>query len=258
MMSRGVDHITDGGYPSTACFLAGRLRDNLAQDDLSCIEDMVTGERVLADREVLVERGDTVDSGAILISGMMLRTITEGEQRYIVGLQVPGDFVDLHGYALKRLDHSIVAAGTAQVGIVPHTRIDQAVRERPNLTRALWFATMLDAAIHRKWIQMLERLDAPRRIAHIYCELQTRLEMVGAGSQRAVRAPFTQLDLADMCGVSAVHANRAVSKLRETGLAQIRRGTLYTSDWPALRRYANFEPGYLYGTDPLKLNEMWD
>ncbi len=121
----------------------------------------------------------------------------------------------------------------------------------------MWFATLLDAAIHRKWIQMLEQLDAPRRIVHIYCELQSRLALSGRPAQRVLRMPFTQLDLADMCGVSVVHANRAISKMREMGLAQIRRGTLYTDDWEALRDYAQFDASYLYGDGPLKLNESW-
>ena len=104
---------------------------------------------------------------------------------------------------------------------------------------------------------MLEQLDAPRRIAHIYCELQTRLQMVGLANPRAVRTTFTQLDIADMIGLSAVHANRAVGKLREVGLAEIRRGTLYTNEWDALRKYAQFDPTYLYGDGPLKLEDDW-
>ena len=103
--------------------------------------------------------------------------------------------------------------------------------DRPGVARAMWFATLLDAAIHRKWIQMLEQLDAPRRIAHLYAELHTRLELVGRNVTRALRTPFTQFDMADMCGVSAIHANRAVGKLRELGIAEIRRGDLYTADW---------------------------
>ena len=67
----------------------------------------------------------------------------------------------------------------------------------------------------------------------------------------------TQIDLADMCGVSAIHANRAVGKLRELGLGEIRRGDLYTSDWDALREYAQFEPDYLYGDGPLRFDQDW-
>lgn len=256
-MLNAPNALAETDFPHTEHFLSGRLRKHLSREDLHYIEDLVEDTLPIASRDTLVERGQRVDRSGILLSGFMLRTIETGDGRCIVGIDVPGDFVDLHGFALKRLDHSVVAAGNVRVGLVQHPRLEQLMEERPLIARAMWFATLLDAAIHRKWIQMLEQLDAPRRIAHIYCELQTRLGLIGQANPRVLRAPFTQQDLADMCGVSSIHVNRAVSKLRNLGLAEIRRGTLYTNDWSALRQYAQFDPSYLYGDGPLHLNESW-
>ncbi len=244
-------------FPNTGDFLAGRLRDKLSQDDLEFIESLVAETRQGETGDVLLSRGAVTEQSTILISGYIFRTIESDNRRFIVGVDVPGDFVDLHGFALKRLDHSIVAAGPITYGIAPHERLRDALEHRPRVARALWFATLLDAAIHRKWIQMLEQLDAPRRIAHIYCELHRRFELVGQANARSLRTPFTQIDLADMCGVSAIHANRAVGKLRELELAEIRRGDLYTSDWDALRAYAQFQADYLYGDGPLRFDQDW-
>ncbi|MEM7701766.1 MAG: Crp/Fnr family transcriptional regulator [Pseudomonadota bacterium] len=256
-MLKAPKAIAEIDFPHTGNFLSGRLRKHLNDDDLHYIEDLVEGTLPIASRDTLVERGKRIDCSGILISGFMARTVETGDARCIVGIHVPGDFVDLHGFALKRLDHSVVAVDDVRVGLVQHSTLKRVMEERPVIAQAMWFATLLDAAIHRKWIQMLERLDAPRRIAHIYCELQTRLELIGSASPRVLRAPFTQQDIADMCGVSSIHANRAVSKLREMELAEIRRGTLYTNDWSALRDYARFDPSYLYGDGPLRLNESW-
>ncbi|GAB5348461.1 Crp/Fnr family transcriptional regulator [Alteriqipengyuania sp. 357] len=244
-------------FPNTGDFLAGRLRDKLAQDDLEFIETLVSERREAETGEVLLDRGAVAETSTILISGYIFRTIESENRRFIVGVHVPGDFVDLHAFALKRLDHNVVAAGPITYGVVPHARLRKALEERPRVARALWFATLLDAAIHRKWIQMLEQLDAPRRIAHIYCELQCRFELIGHANARSLRTPFTQIDLADMCGVSAIHANRAVGKLRDLDLGEIRRGDLYTSDWNALRQYAQFEGDYLYGDGLLRFDEDW-
>jgi len=244
-------------FPLTGDFLAGRLRDNLSEDDLKYIEDLVENVEQHGDGARLLERGQKTDRSLILISGYIFRTIQTDDRRYILGVHVPGDFVDLHGFALKRLDHSIDAAGKVEVGCVSHDTLRKVMEERPGVTRAMWFATLLDAAIHRKWIQTLEQLEAPQRIAHLYSELQTRLELIGRDINRVMRTPFTQFDMADMCGVSAIHANRAVGKLKELGLAEIRRGDLYTNDWSELKRYAQFNPDYLYGHGPLKIEEDW-
>ncbi|OBX19520.1 transcriptional regulator [Erythrobacter sp. QSSC1-22B] len=242
-------------YPLTREFLAGRLREHLSQNALTHIEDLIESVEEHGDNVQLVESGVSLDDSHLLIEGFVLRTIETGERRFIVGIHVPGDFIDLHRFALKRLDHTLVSAGSVRLGAVPHERLQTVMNERPDIARAMWFATLLDAAIHRRWIQALEQLDAPRRIAHLYAELHERLTMIGRQVPRALRTPFTQLDLADMCGVSAVHANRAVAKLRELGIGEIRRGDLYTDDWDALKRYARFDGSYLYGHGALKLQD---
>ncbi len=257
-MNGTTELLGTASFPLTGNFLAGRLRHNLSLDDLQYIEGLVESVEEHDDGARLLSRGIKTDRSTILIEGYIFRTIESGNKRFITGVHVPGDFVDLHGFALKRLDHNIDAAGKVKVGSVSHETLRAVMRDRPGVARAMWFATLLDAAIHRKWIQTLEQLDAPRRIAHLYAELHTRLELVGRGVTRALRTPFTQLDMADMCGVSAIHANRAVGKLRELGIAEIRRGDLYTRDWAALKRYAQFDPDYLYGDGPLKVKEDWD
>lgn len=245
-------------FPLTGNFLAGRLRQNLSLDDLTYIEELVESVEKHEEGTRILERGAKTDRSTILIDGYIFRTIESDEKRFITGVHVPGDFVDLHGFALKRLDHNIDAAGKVRVGCVSHETLRRVMRDRPGVARAMWFATLLDAAIHRKWIQTLEQLDAPKRIAHLYAELHTRLELVGRAATRALRTPFTQFDMADMCGVSAIHANRAVGKLRELGIAEIRRGDLYTNDWRALKEFAQFDPDYLYGNGPLKVKDDWD
>ena len=127
---------------------------------------------------------------------------------------VPGDFVDLHGFALKRLDHNVVTIGPAKVGFVSHARIDRIHRTEPHLSQLFWFSTLLDAAVHRQWILKLEKLKASRRVAHRMAEIWRRLEMVGLGRPNGFRSPLNQTDLADMCGTTPIHMNRALSELR--------------------------------------------
>ena len=230
----------------TGAFLAGRLREHVRLEDLVAIEAMMGEPRQLQDGERLIARGETAVRSTMLLEGFMINRIMRDGKRYIVGVHVPGDFVDLHGFALKHLDHDIVTAGPVRIAQVERDALRVVTQERSGVAQALWFATLLDAAINRQWIRNLEALDAPQRIAHLYAELHHRLRLIGRNVSRALRTPFTQTDLADMCGVSAIHANRAVARIRELGLGEIRRGDLYVSDWAALERYACFDPGYLY------------
>ena len=234
-------------YPHTGRFLMGRLRDAMSDEEKQTVEALVEDVEDLRDGEMVIERGAVCDKSTMLIEGFILRTIGMGDKRFVVGIQVPGDYVDLHGFALKRLDHDVVAVGNARVGYTPHPRIKQLMKDNAHLARLLWFSTLLDAAIHREWIMKLEQLRASKRAAHIFCEIQHRLEFVGLGDANIVETPLIQQDLADMCGTTAIHMNRALGELRKARLADFRRGKVIVPDREELARYATFDPTYLYG-----------
>jgi CRP-like cAMP-binding protein len=237
----------------TGSFLKGRLRERIAPASLARLEAIVGDPHVLADGTRLLASSEKATHASILLDGFMLRVIVKDGRRFIVGINVPGDFVDLHAFVLKRLDHDVIAAGPCRIASVTHERLQQETEQDPELARALWVATLLDAAIHRQWIHNLEALDAPQRIAHLYAELHCRLSLAGHDCGRTLRTPFTQTDLGDMCGISAIHANRAVARLRELGFGEIRRGDLYIRDWAALEGFAGFDPAYLYASAEMSL-----
>lgn len=255
-MARDAERLHGRDFPRTGDFLRGRLRDCLSPGELQELEQLIGEVREVGPNETIVARGDVCDFSTILIDGFVMRSVARNDRRFAVGIHVPGDFVDLHAFALKRLDHDIVSVGPCRIGLVGHDRLERLVAERPRLARVLWFATLLDAAIHRKWIMMLEQLSAAQRVAHVYCEMRYRLRLLGRDIRHVLRTPLTQQDLADMCGVTPVHVNRALRRLKEEGLAEVRRGDLYTNDWSALCTFADFDPSYLYGEPPLQLTEL--
>lgn len=241
-MDEELDH-----YPLTGRFLMGRLRDALSTDEKQTVESLIEEVAEYEDDVTILSRGDLVDRSTMLVDGFVLRTIHSGGKRYVVGIQVPGDFVDLHGFALKRLDHDIVTLGPAKVAFTSHDRIRQLMEDNAHLARLLWFSTLLDAAIHREWIMKLEQLRASERAAHVFCEIWKRLDFVGLGSRNRIQTPLIQQDLADICGTTAIHMNRALGQLRKDGLATFRRGTIDVPNRRKLEEFATFDPAYLYG-----------
>lgn len=242
-------------YPNTGRFLMGRLRADMSAEERAELEGLVERTERIDRPTRIVARGQTPNHSTMLIDGFMLRTLEDEDgRRYAVSLHVPGDFVDLHCFALKRLDHNIDTLGPVKVGYVPHSALERVVRERPHLTRMFWFSTLLDAAIHREWIISLEQLTTPRRIAHVFAEISRRLWMVGLGSAKGFDSPLTQTNLSQMCGASPIHINRAIRDLREKGIAEFERGKVTIPDLTALEDYAAFRPDYLYGPWSLAYN----
>lgn len=167
-------------------------------------------------------------------------------RRQILAIYVPGDFVDLHSYPLKRLEHSVAALTAVKVALFPHPGIRALTEQSPTLTELLWRSTLIDAAINREWIVSIGARSAAVRLAHLFCEMYVRLERIGMTDGMRFAFPLTQIDLADATGLTPVHANRMLRQLREQGLVEFRAGTAVILDWAALRSFAEFDPGYLF------------
>ncbi|GGB35763.1 hypothetical protein GCM10011380_26450 [Sphingomonas metalli] len=186
-------------------------------------------------------------ASTLLLEGTICRYIDDRNgARQLVALHVPGDFVDLHGYPLKRLEHDVMALGPVRVAVWQHETLHRLTGERPDLTRMLWYATLLDAAMHRMWIFRVGRLGAEGRIAHFVAELHARLQAVGLAGDGSFALPLKQIDLADACGLTNVHVNRVLRSLREQDIMTWRSGEVTIHDPVRLRRIGEFDPAYLY------------
>ncbi len=233
----------------TALFLRGRGRSALDEDDRRALEEAVGEVRTYASRQLLARAGAPLTASTLLLDGFICRYMDDREgYRQIVAVHVPGDFVDLHGFPMKRLDHDVATIGPVRVAEFSHEALEKIVEDRPRLTRLMWFSTLIDASMHREWIFRLGRLGAEGRVAHFFCELNARLEMVGLAANGRFELPLTQADLGEACGITGVHVNRVLRVLREQGLMTFRQNAVELHDRKRLAALAEFEPAYLYGT----------
>lgn len=242
-------------YPLTGRFLMSRARHAMREREKDLIESLVERTETFDAARKVAERGVPLNQSTILIDGMAARVMPREGGRHIVALHMAGDFIDLHAYALKRLDHDIVTLGPARVGYVPHERLHELLGEEPHLARLLWFSTLLDAAIHRDWIVTLEQLTAEGRVAHLLAETWCRLDFVGLADKGGFDLPLNQIELSSACGTTTVHMNRTVRTLRESGIAEIRRGRVTVPDRAKLEKLGKFEPSYLYGEGQLSVGD---
>lgn len=231
-------------------FLRGRRRRELSDEEKEAIDSILTAPVTLPKRKVVTCRGDVVTRSTLLISGFMCRYMDGSDgHRQLVSIQTPGDFVDLHGYPLQRLDHDIATMSECTVAYAPHDKITEVIERFPHLGRILWFSTLLDAAMHREWIFRLGRLDAVGRVAHMLCETYARLDAVGLVSDHTFAWPLTQQDLGEACGLTSVHVNRTLRVLREAAMVEVSDRMVTMMDFERLAHTGEFLPDYLYFDD---------
>ena len=195
----------------------------------------------------LVREGAPTSECALILNGFAFRhKLTIEGDRQIVSLHMDGDFVDLPGALLKISDHNVQTLTRCEVAMIPASAIIKLIKDYPAIGQALWVDTLVDGSIHREWVTNIGRRQAKERLAHLFCEIGRRLEVVGLAEPGGYELPMTQEQLADATGLTAVHVNRTIKLLESDGLIQRDRRYLRVPDWEALRTMAGFNEIYLH------------
>jgi CRP-like cAMP-binding protein len=224
-----------------------RRRIEISSDEERAIRDAVAEVKQVAADELLIRSGEELNTSLLLLDGWLARSkdLQSGE-RQVTQLHVAGDFADLHGFTLKRLEHDVTALTDCRVAIVPHERIREFTEKFPRLARIYWFTTNMDGAIQRELALSLGQRSAISRMAHLFCELYVRLDIVGKTKENGYQFPLTQRELSECLGLTVVHANRTLQELRRRGLVELENRRLTILDRRGLSGVAEFDPGYLY------------
>lgn len=232
--------------PATALIRKLEQYDRLSDPERQLLERALVRHRAVAEQEDLVREGDRPTESLCLLTGFAARyNVLRNGKRQITALHVPGDFVDLHSFLIKTMDHSVMALTPCTVGVVPHEVLYAITETQPHLARLLGVHVAVDAAIHRQWIVCIGRQSAREHAAHFLCEMFLRLQVVGLTEGSSFRLPLTQAELGDTLGLSTVHVNRVVQELRKEGLITWRGDTVGIEDWPRLQEAAEFDPTFL-------------
>lgn len=219
----------------------------LSGDAETAIGEMFQATERVREYRVALRRGQRVDQSLLVLDGYLCRyrDFSNGTRQF-TALYLPGDFVDLGAYTLKRIDQDVLALTHCTLAVAPHAAIGAALENNPALARLLWLLTNIDGNVNREWELSLGQRNALERTAHLFCELHARLGLVGMADNNSFLLPFTQVELSQCLAISPVHTNRVLRELRERNLLQFARRKVQIENPHALRKLAGFDPGYLH------------
>lgn len=225
---------------------------NLGSHDLVTSEEQaalvaaITETAVFETREDIVLQGSRPSHSTLILDGIAARyKILEDGSRQITALHISGDFVDLHAFMLKTMDHGVVAMTPCRVAYAKHRDLKKITETMPHLTRLLWLDTLVDGAIHREWIVAMGRRSRKSHLAHLICELYVRLNVVGLVENSSFKFTLSQAELADILGLSLVHLNKTLQLLRSEGVVRWESRIVEIVDWSRLVDIAEFDDTYL-------------
>lgn len=120
------------------------------------------------------------------------------------------------------------------------------VRSNPAVATALWRDCLVDASIFREWVLNVGRRSAAERISHMFCEFATKCLAAGLSETPEIVLPMTQEYIGDATGLTAIHVNRTLRRLRDDGFIEGAGRTFKIADWDGIRQFADFSPDYLH------------
>jgi CRP-like cAMP-binding protein len=224
-----------------------RIVANLDEEDERRLATLCGDVRMVAARQDILRDHERPEHLHLILHGWAARyKDLPGGERQIIGFLIPGDFCDLHVTILEQMDHGIVALTPCRLAYIDSRAMDRLTLESSKIARALWWSTLVDEGVLRSWIVNNGRRDAYARIAHLLCELHARMEIIGMVEHDRLDLPLTQEELADATGLTSVHTNRMLQRLRAKGMIELRSHVLTIRDLEGLQRAAGFDPTYLH------------
>jgi CRP-like cAMP-binding protein len=204
-------------------------------------------QQVMQAAAYVVREGARPDRSCLILSGLACRhKVTVEGARQIVGVHIPGDFVDLEGSLLNVADHNVQTLTRCELAFIPRSAMQELILGYPRIGFALWVDTLIDASIFREWVVNVGRRDARARLAHLLCEFARRLEVAGLATEYRYELPMTQEQLADATGLTPVHVNRVLQQMSREGLLERDRRRVAIPNWERLRDVGGFSENYLH------------
>jgi CRP-like cAMP-binding protein len=204
------------------------------------LRNVMGGVRFHARRATILRPGEKHDMIYRLRSGWICRsrTLADG-RRQILGISVPGDLLGLTTIFFARSLDSLTCLTRTSVNAVDQAQLWELAASNPDL--ALFLLYELATARRRQdtWLIGLGQCTAEERLAAMLLDTRERLRTRTLLGKGAFLLPLTQQDIGDYLGMTPVHVNRVLARLRRSGALAIKRHEILLRDIEALERTAN-------------------
>ncbi|WP_112323572.1 Crp/Fnr family transcriptional regulator [Oceanibium sediminis] len=169
--------------------------------------------------------------------GLRYKNLPDGG-RQVVNFVLPGDFVGLQAGLMGEMQHSVEATTKMTLCVFSREELWTMYRSHPSRAYDLTWLAALEEHFLGETLSVVGRLTGLERVAWGLLKYYRRMEALGLASEGRTRLPFKQQDLADALGLSLVHTNKTLKKLREQQVAHWDGDSLRISDPLALAQIA--------------------
>ena len=193
--------------------------------ELQAVESLSVQRLQLRRHDTIRSQGDAVHDIYLLIDGWVgcCMDVAAGT-RQMVKVHLPGDVLGTPSMTLGDAAESLVALSRATVEVIPIIAFARLFKSSTRIAAASFLSSLKERVFLMDRLTSVARTSAVQRLAAFLINVHHRLKVVGLEEQQ-FHLPLSQHELADVIGITPVHANRTWAQLERTGLIR-RQGKL--------------------------------
>ena len=232
--------------PCTACPLR-RLDcfSPMEPGEIDFMQTFKSGELTVDPGSQILMEGSNSPQLFTVLEGMGLRykTLANG-RRQVVNFVWPGDFLGLQAGVMGEMGHSVEATTRMRLCVFDRGSIWRLFQNHPQRAYDLTWLAAVEEHFLGEALSSLGQRSAIERMAWAFVRLHARAEALAlARPDGSFPLPYRQQDLADALGLSLVHTNKTLARLRDRQLVSWNEGAVTIFDLEALADLGQAELG---------------
>jgi CRP/FNR family transcriptional regulator, anaerobic regulatory protein len=210
--------------------------------DASVVQSFKIGELTVAPGGTILLEHARASHLFTVLSGWAFRYKTfEDGRRQIINYALPGDFLGLQASMSEIMGHGIEALTDSVLCVFPRDKLWAFFANDAQLAYDItWLAACQERTLDEQ-IVSLGRRTALERVAYLLWYLFDKARSLDLTKRNRLDLPMRQSHLADTLGLSLVHTNKTLQRLRKERSIELDDRTLRIIDEEALKELARVD-----------------
>jgi len=216
----------------------------MSKEELEFMQRFKAGELTVEPGTPILMEGSNAPQLFTALSGMGIRDkVLPNGERQVINFVFPGDFIGLQAGILGEMGHSVEARTHMRLCVFNRSEFWNFFKSHPSRAFDITWLAAIEEHFLGETLTTVGQRSAIQAISWALVKLFERGTSLGMVTNNHMDLPYTQRDLADALGLSLVHTNKTLARLKEQQLASWADRVLQINDLQALAEIAMIKAG---------------